>query len=294
MINLLPLTLEAKSIVKPYFKNITNSVYNFTTAFIWGGADYVKFSEIAGCLVLFYQFPNSALCASYPVGDGDKKEAVIKTCEFMTSNGAAPVMRNLSPFMAEELKLLFPDKFEYISDRNAFDYVYETKKLIELSGKELHAKRNHYNFFKKNYNYHYRKMTQEDSLECKELFDKWIAEKEESKWLKVSREATFAALDNLKSLDLTGGIIEIDEKICAFSVGEAVSTDTALIHLEVADTDFRGAFNAINQEFCAHEWNDFTYINREEDMGLLGLRKAKESYRPAFLIEKINARMQET
>ncbi len=132
-------------------------------------------------------------------------------------------------------------------------------------------------------------MSQNDADACKELFDRWIEEKEDSKWLKSSRNATFTALDNLDALDLTGGMIKIDGKICAFSVGEAVSSDTALIHLEVASTDYRGSFNAINREFCANEWKDFKYVNREEDMGLSGLRKAKEAYRPAFLHEKINA-----
>ena len=289
MINLTPLTIDSKVVVKPYFKNITNSVYNFTTAVMWGGQDFVKYSEIAGCLALFYDFPKSPVCASYPVGEGDKKEAVKAACNYMISKGVNPVFRNLSQDMADELKTLFPDEFEYIPDRNAFDYVYETQKLIDLSGKELHSKRNHYNYFKNNYNYEYIKMTQNDSPECKALFDRWIEEKEDSKWLKSSRNATFIALDNLEFLGLTGGMIKVDGEICAFSVGEAVSEDTALIHLEVANTDIRGSFNAINREFCANEWLNFTYVNREEDMGLNGLRRAKEAYRPAFLHEKVNA-----
>lgn len=289
MINPKPLTLESKDIVKPYFKGITNSMYNFTTALMWGGKDYVEFCEIAGCLVLFYKFPKSPICSTFPIGNGDKKEAVKVVCDYMKSFGVNPVMKNLSSDMAEELKTLFPDKFEYIPDRNAFDYIYETQKLIDLSGKELHQKRNHYNYFIKNYNYEYLKMSQNDTDSCKELFDKWIEEKEDSKWLKSSRKATFTALDNLDALNLTGAIIKVDGNICAFSVGEAVSCDTALIHLEVASTDYRGSFNAINREFCANEWKDFKYVNREEDMGLLGLRKAKEAYRPAFLHEKINA-----
>jgi len=289
MINLTPLTIDSKDTVKPYFKNITNSMYNFTTALMWGGKDFVNYSEIAGCLVLFYEFPKSPICATFPIGGGDKKEAVIKACGHMKSKGVNPVFKNLSPAMAEELKELFPEDFEYIPDRNAFDYVYETQNLINLSGKDLHSKRNHYNYFKNNYKYEYVKMTQKDVPECKELFDRWIKEKEDSKWLQSSRNATFIALDNLDFLDLTGAMIKVDGEICAFSVGEAVSDDTALIHLEVADTDLRGAFNAINREFCANEWKDFKYINREEDMGLPGLRRAKEAYRPAFLHEKINA-----
>lgn len=289
MINPTPLTLDSKKIVAPFFHNNTNSVYNFTTAYLWGGEKHVQYCITDNCLVLYYNYPKSPLCASYPQGDGDKKKAVAAAVKYMKSNGVNPVFRNLSTYMAEELKLLFPDEFEFIPDRNAFDYVYETQKLIDLSGKELHAKRNHYNYFIKNYNYEYVKMTEYDTEECKALFDKWIEGKERTKWLEVSREAAFKALDNLDALGLTGGIIKADGKACAFSLGEAVSDDTALIHFEVALPDYRGAFNAINREFCAQEWKAFTYVNREEDMGIENLRKTKEAYKPAFLHEKINA-----
>ena len=119
----------------------------------------------------------------------------------------------------------------------------------------------------------------------------WIEGKERTKWLVASEEATFKALDHSAKLGLSGGLIRIDGKICAFSLGEAVSEDTALIHFEVADNNIRGAFNAINREFCAEEWKDFTYVNREEDMGIENLRKTKEAYKPAFLLRKTNAVM---
>lgn len=291
MIKTFPLTINDKDTVKQYFKNITNSMYNFTTALIWGGEEYVTFAETEGCMVLFYEFPKSPICATFPVGDGDKKAAVINACNYMKEKGVRPVMKNLSSDMMDELSHLFPDKFEFIPDRNTFDYVYETKRLIDLSGKDLHAKRNHYNYFVKNYNYEYVKMSESDVPLCKELFDRWIEEKEETRWLKSSKNATFMALDNMNKLDLTGGMIKVDGKICAFSLAEPISDDMVLIHFEVASPDRRGAFNAINREFCAHEWSNYMYVNREEDMGLEGLRKAKEAYRPAFLLKKYNAVM---
>lgn len=291
MIELTPLTLDLKDTVSPYFKNITNSVYNFTTAYVWGGAKYVKCNITDNCLTLFYDYPKSPVCASYPQGNGDKEKAISIACEYMKSCGVNPVFRNLSDDMTNELTALFPEKFELIPDRNTFDYVYETQKMIELSGKELHAKRNHYNYFKKNYNYKYSKMTENDICECKALFSEWIEGKERTKWLEASQEATFKALDHAAILGLSGGLIRIDGKICAFSLGEPVSEDTALIHFEVADNDIRGAFNAINSEFCANEWKAFTYVNREEDMGIENLRKTKESYKPAFLLRKTNAVM---
>lgn len=293
MIKTAPLTLDAIKIVKPYFKNITNSMYNFTTAYIWGAEKYVKYALAYGCLFLIYEFPKSPVFCSFPVGDGDTKKAVIAACEYMKERGANPTFKNISADMKDFLLQTFPEKFVLSADRNTFDYVYETERLINLNGKDLHAKRNHFNYFAKNYDYKYMRMTPDDVPECKALFDEWIQEKEESKWLYSSREATFRALDNLTELGLTGGLIKVDNKICAFSVGEAVSEDTALIHLEVASPFMRGVFNAINREFCANEWKDYVYVNREEDMGLSGLRQAKEAYRPAFLHEKFNAYLRE-
>ena len=85
---------------------------------------------------------------------------------------------------------------------------------------------------------------------------------------------------------MRGGCLRVDGAMVAFSVGEPLCEDTVVIHLEHADTDYVGAFAMMNQQFLAHEWQDYTYVNREEDMGIPGLRKAKESYRPAFMVKK--------
>ena len=103
-----------------------------------------------------------------------------------------------------------------------------------------------------------------------------------------SREATARLLENFESLPVRGGGIFMDQSLVAFSIGEPVSKDTVLVHLEHA-ADYRGLFNVINSEFCANEWSGFTYVNREEDMGLAGLRQAKMAYRPVKLLEKFNA-----
>lgn len=284
------LSLDIRDELLPYFSGITNSLYNFTTAYIWRGNDYITYDIIEDCLVLFYEFPKSALSASYPIGHGNKKNAADAVCEYLKSKGAVPTFRNISRDMADELMLFFPGRFEITPDRTTFDYVYETQKLITLGGKALHAKRNHLNYFTKTYDYKYIKMQQKDAAACKELFIKWLAQKDESiKLIESSKDATFIALDNFDALNLSGGIITINDEIAAFSVGEVLTDEMVLIHLEVASPDIRGAFNAINHDFCANEWSGFKYVNREEDMGLAGLQRAKEAYRPAFMIEKFNA-----
>ena len=104
--------------------------------------------------------------------------------------------------------------------------------------------------------------------------------------VEYSKIPSLRILENAKELGVTVGGIYVDGELIAFSVGEAQTPNMALIHLEYANTEFRGAFNIINQQFTKNEWSSFKYINREEDMGLEGLRKAKMAYRPVKMIEK--------
>ncbi|HQI78527.1 MAG TPA: phosphatidylglycerol lysyltransferase domain-containing protein, partial [Petrotogaceae bacterium] len=98
--------------------------------------------------------------------------------------------------------------------------------------------------------------------------------------------AIFRALENFDKLGLTGGILKVSGKIAGFTFGEPISEDTVLIHIEKADPDTKGAYTAINQVFLEKQWKHMSYVNREEDLGLEGLRKAKESYHPVKMIEK--------
>ena len=186
----------------------------------------------------------------------------------------------------------FGDEFIFDYDRDGSDYLYDSQKLISLSGKKLHSKKNHLNSFKRNHEFIYRSIKPEDIPNCKALFDLWYNEKEEiTRLMPESKVATYKLLDNMHELGLKSGLIEIDGKVVACTVGEKATEDTALIHVEFADTSYNGSYAAINQQFAEREWSDMTYINREEDMGNEGLRKAKESYQPIKLLNSYKATM---
>lgn len=281
--------LEAQQVFAQHIQNQENSTYNFTNMFMWSGENDITYDVVEGCLVLFFQTGRQPVSASFPVGRGDKRAAVRCVSDYISEQGLRPVFRNLSDSMAAELQMLYPESFEYVEDRAAADYIYLAEDLINLSGKKLHAKRNHYNYFKNHYLYTYKRLTREDMPSCMSLFKEWAQEKgEDERWLGSSAEATERLLTNFEQLPVRGGGIYIDGELTAFSIGEPVSEDTVLVHLEFA-TELRGAFNAINREFCADSWADFTYVNREEDMGLPGLRQAKLAYRPVRLLKKFNA-----
>ena len=277
-----------RPIFQKYIQNQENSTYNFTNMFMWSRNTGITYAEVAGCLVLFFQHGKQPVSVSYPIGTGDTREAVRQLSLYIKEQGLTPVFRNLSEEMAEELSQLFPHSFEFVEDRNAADYIYETESLIHLSGKKLHTKRNHYNYFKKTYAYRYKPLQQEDMQSCLALFDRWLREKDDSRNMAESRDATVRLLENFASLPVRGGGIYVENRLVAFSIGEAITTDMVLVHLEFAE-DLRGAFNVINSEFCENAWRGFSFVNREEDMGLAGLRKAKLAYRPVRLLQKFNA-----
>jgi len=288
MIERKEIDLASQSVFGQYIHNLDNSTYNFTNMYMWAGDGDITYGETDGCLAIFFQGKRRPLSVSYPVGDGDRKNAILHLSNYIRELDLRPVFRNLSREMVAELESLYPGAFEFVEDRAAADYIYETEKMITLSGKKLHAKRNHYNFFKNNYAYVYRQRTAEDMPDCMALFERWLDEKENKKWIGTSREATAKLLGSFAALPVRAGGLYVEDELIAFSVGEPVTEDTVLVHLEFA-ADIRGAFNVINSEFCAHEWPGYTYVNREEDMGLDGLRQTKLAYRPVRLLEKFNA-----
>lgn len=175
-----------------------------------------------------------------------------------------------------------------VLDRDHCDYVYLTEELIHLEGNKFHGKRNHINKFKKHHTYDYTTLTPDLIDACLSLESEWCNLKhcELFPGLLGEERAIYQALHNMEKLDFKGGVIQIDGAVEAFALGEQLNPHTAVIHIEKANPAFDGLYQLINQEFCAHEWKGMTYINREQDLGDEGLRKAKLSYHPHHLVNK--------
>lgn len=274
-----------------YNKNNIRSIYNFITNYIWAGNGHLKICEKDNCLIILWDF-GEKLYMQYPLGDSENKKTILEECaEYMRERNCRVIFNSLSEDEVIELKEFFPNKYLFDYDRDSSDYIYESEKLITLSGKKLHSKKNHINAFKRKYNFIYRRITENDIPECKELFMKWYGTKDtDDYFIKRSKDATFKLLDEFQKFGLIGGVIEVDEKLIACSIGEKIREDTALIHIEFADTNYQGSYAIMNQQFIENEWNDCKYINREEDMGDEGLRKAKESYQPIKLLNLYTAK----
>jgi len=275
--------LEDRDLFLKYIGKSENSTLSFTTLFTWSFNNRIRYDILDGCMVLVFCGKNNCLC-TFPYGDGDSISALKKSYEYMKKTGE-PSFALMTEEQARTLNETFPDEFEIFNDENNQDYVYLTEDLIELKGKKYQQKRNHLNAFLKNYEYTYERLSIENLDEIKELFYKWF-DGQTNHDLGDSEIATMKILDNMDKLGVIAGGIRVDKKLVAFSVGEAITDDMAHIPIEFADTDYRGAFNVINRDFCANEWKNYRYINREEDMGLQGLRYAKQAYCPVKMVEK--------
>lgn len=187
------------------------------------------------------------------------------------------------------MKAVYPGQIYHRIYRDSADYVYETEKLISLSGKKYHGKKNHINKFNRLYpDWTYEKITDENVEECFQMALNWRRENGCDEDVDKNAEmcVTLNSLRLMKELELSGGLIRVDGRVVAFSIGEPVCDDTMVVHIEKAYADVQGAYTIINQQFLTHEASQYQYVNREEDMGDPGLRQAKESYRPVFLVEK--------
>lgn len=226
-----------------------------------------------------------------PFGGADEDfPAVIRELK-ETFEGKPFEMRGIYAETLPLLKSCLPDTTQFIDDRDNWDYVYLRDNLATLAGRKYHAKKNHANAFRKeNPDYVFSLITKEDIADCIAFADLWCEMKgQNAEGLRCELCALEEALNNFGILKIRGALIRINGVVQAFSIGEKYNKDMAVIHFEKANPDIRGIYAVINQDFCAKVWTDVTYINREEDMGLEGLRKAKESYQPEFMVKKYTA-----
>ena len=204
-------------------------------------------------------------------------------------------LKGINQEIADIIKINYKEKFIYEKERDLFEYIYDAESLRTLSGRKNKKKRNHVNTFLNLYKnrYEYKLLEKENFEECLELIDRWEQNKEniESSGHKeldeeiLSIKEVFENYEKLKDNVKIAGVY-IDNKLEAFTIGEKINENIALIHIEKANQNIKGLYQYINQQFLLNEFPNVKYVNREEDLGLDGLREAKLSYHPCKFIEK--------
>ncbi|MGM9551136.1 MAG: DUF2156 domain-containing protein [Clostridia bacterium] len=250
---------------------------SFVTLYLWDEYYNLHLCEEEGFLFIRFTI-NGENQYLFPMGEGDLKKAVKK----VIGEEEKVKLRFITDKQKDFIEKNFPNEFSFELREDLCDYVYETERMINLSGKKLHGKKNHVNYFEKTYAYTYETVTYDVAInECKPLLLHWVDEKTKN-LNPIEHDAMEKVFDNYKLFNITGGVIRIDGEIVAMTFGERLTDDTVLIQVEKAREDIRGAYPMICKLFLSNEWSDTTFVNREEDMGLEGLKKAKESYCPIF------------
>lgn len=284
MLDFRSITLEDKPLLDSFLQNSKEiSCENtFVNLYVWQKAYNNKIAISGDTLFIRYGEKGDE---SYrlPIGGDLEKglKAIIEHC------GGFPVFWNPINENLSRLPKWFTEKYDILPARDSFDYIYLTTDLAELSGKKYHSKRNHISSFSKKYNWRYEEITPENAEMIMNCASEWYRQNSErlDRFALCEQDGINTVLQNLESLDVTGGAIFIGEKAVAFTLGTPINQNIFDIFAEKALPEFSGAYAVINNEF-AKRLTAYKYLNREDDMGLEGLRKAKLSYRPNVILEK--------
>lgn len=261
----------------------------FPNIFLWSRKYHVGYEIVEDCLV-FGEEGRKAFNRSFPFGtEENKKRAVLHFMRQAVEQGGQWFFNLTTESDFERLETWFPGCFRMEYNRDRADYVYETEKLAALSGKKYHKKKNHVNRFQSLYpDWSYEAITDENVEDCFQMALQWRTDNgcDDDEDKNAEMCVTMNALRLMKELEFTGGLIRVDGRVVAFAIGEPLQEDMFCVHIEKALTEYQGAYAMINQQFALHACKGYRYVNREEDTGSEGLRRAKESYRPVFLLNK--------
>lgn len=256
---------------------------NFINLLMWEPLYNNRFCIDDGILYLKSYSENLEI---YSLPFGDVKKG-IETILSNTKN-KLPIIWAQSGRRFDEFKKLYEKHYDIFESRNEFDYIYNSSDLINLSGKKYHSKRNHISAFSKQYDWHYEDITSENAHKIKECAKKWYKQHSlhVDEELKCEMNGLTLMLDNLQKLNVKGGAIIINGEVVSFTLGSPINENVFDLHIEKALKEYDTAYTVINKEFAAHNLQNYKYINREDDLGLEGLRKAKLSYKPEILLPK--------
>lgn len=285
-----PFHIEDKKMIDGFFRihHYEQIDCTFNTLFIWQKAhdtswavqDNILFIRAGHGKDLFFLPP-------FAKEEEEFKHGLDLIHEELDKLGMPFRLKSASRWVTEQIERLLPGKYDFIEDRDNEEYVYRTADMISLPGKKLRMKKNHLNAFLRQYggDYTYESITKENMEDAKAGIHEWF---ERHGDIEEEEEAMKICFDNWDELGVKGAIIRIYGKVEAFTNGDLVNERMAHIIFEKANPNIRGLYQAINRDFLIHEFADTEFVNREEDLGIEGLREAKMGYNPDHLTEKFD------
>ena len=290
--NFRPFRLEDRDCINEFFgiHHYEQADCSFSTLYLWQDAYATRWAVEDDILFIcagtggarFFMPP----FAKSPEAFSEGLDILIRESQ---KNGHPFLLKSASPWVCEQIEKTAPGRYAFIPDRDTWEYIYRTEDLLTLSGKKFRMKKNHLNGFLRQYaDYEYEPVTAENTDAVREALSEWFSVHGHIETEEGALSRLFASWD---ALSMRGGVIRIYGKIEAFTAGKLLNERVAHIFFEKANPTIRGLYQAINREFLFREFSETEWVNREEDMGVPGLRQAKTEYNPDHFAEKYDVVM---
>lgn len=270
--------------------------YSFANLFLWGRK---KVAQQDGFLLLLSQFDRKTVYI-FPVGEGNLKAALDAIIHDAGMRGIPCCLAALTEEECRLVETLYPGKFSFYCDRDSYDYIYSIDDLADLKGRKLQKKRNHLNRFEQAHpQAQILQLDESNRVAAFALAEQWYANRtatDPNHDYHLEHQALHRAFAFYAQLGMEGVVLEEHGKILAFSMGSRLNRDTFDIHFEKALDTTDGAYAAVNRGFARYlreKFPELRWLNREDDLGIEGLRKAKLSYYPDHMVEKCWAELRE-
>lgn len=288
MPDLVPLDLATAPLINRYLYAHPQEVseLTFTNLYAWRQGRPVWFVELSKTLIFLIRAPENGhdklLVLGPPVGPLPLATVMAQLGETVIGG-----IRQSAASVAG----LDQSLFTISADRANSDYLYRVSDLATLAGRNYAAKRNQIKQCLRDYSCVFEPITATNLAECRSLLHRWcdLRHCELDRGLSGEWQALQETMNNFLDFRLLGGLVRVNGAVEAFAIGERLNRDTAVCHFEKSLPTIMGLGQLINQWFAAHCLGGFTYVNREQDLGIPGLRQAKESYHPYQLVEKFTA-----
>lgn len=286
-----PISLKHKALFNEIYglEQSQSSGDSFGNVYLWDLLCRRNIARLGDRIGVEYMCPRGIFYA-FPSGSGPLAPAIEALRLRALSHGCPLVIWGMTPDQRQQLEAAFPDCFEYTDDRDNYDYIYDVNAMATLAGKKLHGKRNFCNRFEGAHNWRFQPLSPALFGDCRMLLNDWESEHHDPN--DEENQAIDRVFQDWDGLGMVGGVLYAEDAPVAFSIGELLRPDTMDVHFEKAHNDVPGAYPMIAREFARYVLREFPsvrYLNREEDMGIENLRRAKEEWYPLFLLEKTTA-----
>lgn len=293
MLQFKKITLADKPIIQQFTLNSQRRNCDLTFANLYSWRFFYQTEYAVAHDALFFRFyEGNELRYMLPVTEHLTREILAAMEEDALRLEQPLIIGGVCADIIPTIEMLMPDQFEFESYRDYADYIYDTESLATLVGKKYQPKRNHINQFKHKYpNYRFTPLTVDLIPNCLDLEEQWAIAHDikHQRALEMERNSMIRALLAMEALDIEGGVLWVDDKIVAFSYGAQLNQTTFDVCIEKGNTEIEGVYAMINHEMANMLLPKYAYLNREEDLGIEGLRQSKLSYHPSLLLEKYTA-----